>query len=183
MQPSFPSPQSYGQSPPPYQAPPASGFRIPLNTDQPIPSVDVLGRPVGYDADGRSPIFIGSAIFQNSVHPCKIGPHLSPPCRVPYGGGEHEHRGRYDLLPFDPVTMEWVHTSGGRIPPGRRAVQGGYEENGTRLYHALANIGGIRVPGKTGEHLVVAATAHSAAENMWNGITMKSYAGNDYDAV
>ncbi|KAI0734301.1 hypothetical protein C8Q72DRAFT_460923 [Fomitopsis betulina] len=163
--PQFPVPNA---QPPPYQeqrTPPPSGFRIPLNTDAQLPPPQQLGPPVSYDADGRSPIFLGSAIFPNAVHPCKIGPHLSPPCRVPYGGGEHEHHGRYDLLPFDPTTMEWVHTSQGRVPPGRRPVEGGYEQGGGKLYHALAVIDGIRVPGKAGEHLGGANIAFGGGEH------------------
>jgi len=166
--PQFPTPNH--QSPPPYQAhqapPPPSGFRIPLSTQSALPSPEQLGQPVGFDGDGRSPVYIGSAIFPNSVHPCKIGPHLSPPCRVPYGGGEHEHNGRYDLLPFDPNTMEWVHTSHGRVPPGRRPVEGGYEQGGGKLYHAMGNIQGIRVPGKTGEHLGGCNIAFGNAEHV-----------------
>lgn len=50
--------------------------------------------------------------------------------------------------------MELVHTSGGRLPPGKRPVEGGYEEHGAKLYHAVAEIKGVKVPGKTGEHLV-----------------------------
>ena len=42
----------------------------------------------------------------------------------------------------------------GRIPQGRRPVEGGYESNGVKLLHALGNIDGVSVPGKTGEHLV-----------------------------
>lgn len=61
--------------------------------------------------------------------------------------------GRYDLLPIT-LDMEWVRTSGKQIPPGRRPVEGGYEENGGKLYHALGNINGVKVPGKCGEHLV-----------------------------
>jgi len=87
------------------------------------------------------------------VHPCKIAPHLDPPARVPYGGGEHEHRGRFDLLPIDDRTMEWVTTGHGKIPLSRRPVEGGYEEDGARLFHAIAYIDGVWVPGKTGEHL------------------------------
>ncbi|KAI0260534.1 hypothetical protein BC834DRAFT_900301 [Gloeopeniophorella convolvens] len=49
--------------------------------------------------------------------------------------------------------MEWVRTARGRVPPGRRPVEGGYESSGARLYHALAVVDGVRVPGKTGEHL------------------------------
>lgn len=58
------------------------------------------------------------------------------------------------MLPFDPRTMELVRTQEGRIPNGRRPVQGGYEESGSWLYHALAEVNGVKVPGKCGEHLV-----------------------------
>ncbi|KAH9942763.1 hypothetical protein B0H21DRAFT_750247 [Amylocystis lapponica] len=152
--PRFPTPHDPPAAPPPYSTstPPPSGFRVALSTDAPIPEHHQLGPPVGADADG-SPVFVGSALFQNSVHPCKVVPHLQPPCRVPYGGAEREHHGRYDLLPFDPRTMEWVPTAHGRVPPGRHPVEGGYEENGGKLYHALAPVRGLRVPGKTGEHL------------------------------
>jgi len=49
--------------------------------------------------------------------------------------------------------MEWVHTREGEVPYGRRPVEGGYEESGEKLYHALVHINGIHVPGKTGHHL------------------------------
>ena len=74
---------------------------------------------------------------------------------VPYSGQEYAHHGRYDLLPFDPSTMELVPTSRGEIPAGRRPIEGGYEENGAKLYHAVANVQGVKVPGKTGQHLCV----------------------------
>lgn len=134
-------------------APPPSGYRIPLSTDTPFPSSAQTGWPPLYDADGSSPIFIGSALFENSVHPCKIGPHLSPSAMVAYGGVEHPHQGRYDLLPFIPEQMEWVPTAYGRVPEGRRPIEGGYEDNGAKLYHGLAMVHGVQVPGKAGEHL------------------------------
>ncbi|KAI0671769.1 hypothetical protein C8Q78DRAFT_1030799 [Trametes maxima] len=149
----FPSPGVHsGPSAGTHQAPP-SGFRIPLTDDAPFPRSEQAGQPVAYDADGCTPVFVGSALFGNAVHPCKIVPSFRPPVRVSYGGEEREHRGRYDLLPFDPNTMEWVPTSHGRIPDGRRPVEGGYEEDGGKLYHALANVNGVRVPGKTADHL------------------------------
>ncbi|GLB40460.1 putative protein of unknown function (DUF3421) [Lyophyllum shimeji] len=131
---------------------PPSGFRVPLTTTTPFPDPAVTGPPPCTDADG-SPIFIGSALFDNSVHPCKIGRHLQPFVSVAYGGVEFAHHGRYDLLPFVPEKMEWVPTSYGGLPPGRRLVEGGYEDNGAKLYHALAIVNGVKVPGKTGEHL------------------------------
>lgn len=142
--------------PPGYTPPPPSGFRVPLSTGTAFP-VQQAGQPVAYDADGRTPVYVGSAIFERAVHPCKIVPSFNPPPRVPYGGREHEHAGRYDLLPFDPATMEWVPTAHGQIPHGRRPVEGGYEENGEKLYHVLGTINGVRVPGKTGAHLVSSA--------------------------
>jgi hypothetical protein len=102
------------EHPPAYAPPrlPPPGARFALTTSGPFPT-DRIGQPVNYDLDGHSPVFVGSALLGSSVHPCKIAPRLSPPCRVPYGGGEHEHHGRYDLLPFQPQLMEWVSTSNG----------------------------------------------------------------------
>lgn len=51
--------------------------------------------------------------------------------------------------------MEFVLTSHGKIPNGRRPVEGGYEENGSKLYHAVAPVKGVQVPGKAAEHLYV----------------------------
>ncbi|KDR76217.1 hypothetical protein GALMADRAFT_247481 [Galerina marginata CBS 339.88] len=160
-----------GPAPPPYighapvqsQTPP-SGFRVPLSTTGPFPDPQQAGQPPCYDADGVSPIYVGSALFENSVHPCKIGRHLHPFVLVPYGGVEHGHNGRYDLLPFRPDQMEFVPTSHGRIPPGRRPVEGGYEDNGAKLQHAVAFVNGIRIPGKCGEHLQGCRVSFGGAE-------------------
>ena len=144
-------------SPPPYAAappPPPSGFRLALTATGAFPDPQTLGQPPCYDIDG-SPIYIGSALMGNSVHPCKIGRHLQPCVAVPYGGAEHGHHGRYDLLPYKPDQMEFVLTSNGRIPPGRRPIEGGYEDHGAKLFHAVALINGVKVPGKAAEHLFV----------------------------
>ncbi|PAV16028.1 hypothetical protein PNOK_0764800 [Pyrrhoderma noxium] len=140
--------QSSHQRPPPL----SSGYRVAFITtaNGPFSAPEKVGDPPCHDLDG-SPIFFGSAFLDNSVHPCKVAPHLMPVCRVPYGGGEYEHTGRYDLLPFTQDT-ELIPASGGVIPPGRRPVEGGYE-NGIKLYHAVGQIDGVRVPGKCGEHL------------------------------
>ena len=45
-------------------------------------------------------------------------------------------------------------TGAGRVPPGKRPVEGGYEEGGEALFHAMAVVDGVNVPGKTGVHLV-----------------------------
>ena len=152
------SPPAYQNAPPAVTsasnsaAPPPSGYRVPLITTAAFPDPGQIGHPPCHESNG-SPIFIGSALFEKSVQPCKIGPHLSPFASVAFGGIEHGHHGRYDLLPFVPQTMEFVPTSHGRIPQGRRPIEGGYEEHGAKLYHAVAPINGVRIPGKTGEHL------------------------------
>lgn len=138
----------------PLQNVPPSGYRIPLDPNTPFPSPDQLGRPPTTDFSGSTgPVFIGSAIFPDSVQPCKITPSLHPPCRVAHNGSEFEHHGRFDLLPIT-KDMEWVPTRNGQIPPGRRPVEGGYESGGGKLYHALGSIQGVHVPGKAGLHLV-----------------------------
>jgi len=156
-------------APPPYAPqnplPPPSGYRVPLTTQTAFPlDPRHTGPPAFTDADGVSPIFIGSALMERSVHPCKIGPHLNPFASVPYGGGEYEHHGRFDLLPFRRDQMMWVRTSRGRIPTGTRPIEGGYEEDGKKLYHAVAVVNGVKVPGKTGEHLVGARVPFGGIE-------------------
>jgi len=148
------------ETPPPTYSEPEhktfpSGYRIALDASSDFPPLSSTGEPPCLDADEKSPVFIGSALMaDHSVHPCKIAPGLLPACRVPYAGVELAHYGRYDLLPFDPATMEWVTTSRGRIPYDREPVQGGMEEEGSPLYHAIGVVDGVRVPGKTGVHLV-----------------------------
>ena len=132
---------------------PPSGYRILLGQNVQFPPLDRLGLPPAFNSDSSTPVFIGSAIFPNSVHPCRIVPSLNSPCRVLFGGSEVEHHERYDLLPVT-QDMEWIPTKGGEIPPGRRPVEAGYESNGNKLYHALGLIQGIYVPGKAGQHLV-----------------------------
>lgn len=153
-----------GTGSPGFAAPPASGYRIPLTTTAAFPAHQQVGQAPCTDLDG-SPVYFGSALFEHSVHPCKVGPHLNPPCMVPYGGSEHAHHGRYDLLPFDYNTMELVPTSYGQIPNGRRPIEGGYEEHSAKLYHAIAVVNGVRVPGKTGVHLGGANVSFGGAEH------------------
>ncbi|KAJ8521349.1 hypothetical protein ONZ45_g1925 [Pleurotus djamor] len=162
----------YEESPPSYvdiQATPASGFRIPLRTTGKgsFPSKDIVGAPVAFDLHGL-PLYMGSAILDDiCIHPCKIGLHLRPShVFVPYGGREHFHLGRYDLLPFNEKVMEWVPASEGIIPKGRDPIKGGYEENGALLYHALGEVPGVKVPGKTGEHLCGANLSFGGCEHI-----------------
>ncbi|KAJ7593047.1 hypothetical protein C8J56DRAFT_930199 [Mycena floridula] len=159
--------QNLQHNSPGYTAPPPSGYRIPLNTNTALPSQQQFGVAPCHEADGAA-VYFGSALFEKSVHPCKITPHLSEHCLVPYGGGEHWHHGRFDLLPFDPNTMELVRTSWGEIPHGRRPIEGGYEEDGARLYHGVSIYDGVRIPGKVGAHLRGVNFSYAGAEHTTN---------------
>lgn len=161
-----PPPHQYSVHPPSQQQPfhavaggvpstqnvPPSGHRVPLSPNDHFPTPDRLGPPPATDSGGSIPVYIGSAIFPDSVHPCRIVPSLNPPCRILYGRGEVGHHGRYDLLPVT-QDMEWVPAKLGELPPGRRPVEGGYESNGDKLYHALGSVQGAYVLGKAGKHL------------------------------
>lgn len=105
-----------------------------------------------------APTYLASALVGRGMYPCKVIPSLNPPCRLSMNNQEFGHPGRYDLLPFDPSRMEFVRAASGHIPHGRRPVQGGHEENGDPLYHAVVAIGNARVPGKTAPHLVCITT-------------------------
>jgi hypothetical protein len=136
---------------------PSTGYRIKLDTSMPLSSIqqyieESQGVVPTRDADGWTPVYVASAVFARSVHPCKFVPGLG--VRVPYGGQELEHQGQFDLLPIDPYRMEWVSTSRGRVPPNRTPIVGGYEQGGQPLYHTMGTINDVSVPGKTGPHLV-----------------------------
>lgn len=75
--------QQHIPAPPVGNTPPPSGYRVPLSADAPFPNAQIAGEPPCRDADG-SPVYIGSALLEKSVHPCKIAPHLRPPAHVPY---------------------------------------------------------------------------------------------------
>jgi len=59
--------QSSGSSP--------SGHRVPIQAGDRLPSLHETGPAPFLDADG-GPVFIGSALFERSVHPCKIAPNV-----------------------------------------------------------------------------------------------------------
>ncbi|GAA6019737.1 hypothetical protein JCM10207_009247 [Rhodosporidiobolus poonsookiae] len=138
-------------APPPYasaQAPPA-GLRVPTSTTSAFPPIQQTGPAPFADLDG-SPVWVASALVgSNSVHPCKVA---RGKCMISYGGAEKHHQGRYDILPIT-QDMEYVEASYGKLPKGRRPVEGGFEQGGQHLFHALTTINGVQVPGKTGEHL------------------------------
>ncbi|TBU35466.1 hypothetical protein BD311DRAFT_707447 [Dichomitus squalens] len=118
----------------------------------------LAGEVPAWDGDG-TPLYLGTTLFNGGWHPCKIMPYNSSKARVSYGGKEYENTGICHLLPFNAATMEWVPTSCGLLPYGRRAIEGGYEEiGGEMFYHALAVVAGVKVPGKAGPHLTCGAS-------------------------
>ncbi|KAH8826648.1 hypothetical protein DL96DRAFT_1608569 [Flagelloscypha sp. PMI_526] len=143
--PHFGKPPTY---PPPKTAP--SGSRITVFREQEdFPDLEKLGPPPCTDLGGE-PLFFSSGFLDLSIHPGKAGAHIGG--LIPYGG-EEQNTARYEVLPYDPKTMELVPTSHGAIPEGRRPVEGGYEESGAKLYHSVAEHDGYMMPGKTGVHL------------------------------
>ncbi len=89
------------------------------------------------------PIYFGSAICDKLVHPCNNMRHLPAPCTVVL---DISHKGRYDLLQFNPNAMELE----GRIPADRRAVDG--------MPGIAMHYNGHKIPGKTSPRLYVLCT-------------------------
>ncbi|GAA5982695.1 hypothetical protein JCM11641_002340 [Rhodosporidiobolus odoratus] len=149
-------------APPAYQptAPPA-GLRVPCSANSAFPTYDLVGEGSFMDKDA-SPVWVASALVGNSVHPCKVARGV---CMYSYSGSEKHHKGRYDILPLT-EQMEWVAAEGGHLPKGRRPVEGGFEEGGQHLFHALATIDGVQVPGKTAEHLRGANFGYGGVEHV-----------------
>lgn len=143
----------YYYSTPTTTAPTTFELYVPLSLSPEFPW-EAAGEVPAWDLDG-TPVYLGITLFNGGWHPCKVKPYSHCKARVSYGGKEYEHAGMCHLLPFNPATMEWVPTSHSKIPPGRRPVEGGYEEiGGDMLYHALATVDGVKVPGKAGLHYV-----------------------------
>jgi len=62
--------------------------------------------------------------------------------------------------------MEFVPSSFGNIPADRRPVEAGYENDGIKLYHAIAELNGVKMPGKTGQHLTGCNVGSEGAEHI-----------------
>ncbi|KIM33266.1 hypothetical protein M408DRAFT_152059 [Serendipita vermifera MAFF 305830] len=134
--------------------PPLAGFRVNLTMgDSPFPDQNVTGPAPFVDLDG-TPVFVGSAVHGGSKQPCKINPTASWKCLFATSGTEVAPTKNYNLLLIDDTFMEWVPTSKGRVPPGRIAVDGGHEEDGGRLYHAVTHWNNLDIPGRAGEQHV-----------------------------
>ncbi|TFK46173.1 hypothetical protein OE88DRAFT_1688026, partial [Heliocybe sulcata] len=132
-----------------------------LDTNSVLPPSSLIGPPVATDMDG-APVYLGVVEMGRGLYPCKVCPRLAPlPVRVPHilDRKEETPRGRYAILHFDRLTMEWVRTSGGRLPEGRTAVEAGHGEDvKSKLFYALADIQvspdrTLKVPGMCGATL------------------------------
>jgi len=91
---------------------------------------------------------------------------MPSPVRFGYGGVECtiNRDEPFFIVPLDTSTMEWVQARDGLAPEGRKPVHGGFEQNGEPLWHAVALIDGVRVPGKAGEHLAGALVPYGGEE-------------------
>ena len=112
------------------------------------------------DSGGQAPVHVVSVPYGYTLQPGKAT--LYPDAarvRIPYLWREIEVDWTADERPLnvlhvDPGAMEWMPTAFGRLPIGVQPVEGGYDKNGERFYHAICVFNDVTVPGKTGEHLV-----------------------------
>ncbi|KZV95701.1 hypothetical protein EXIGLDRAFT_465400 [Exidia glandulosa HHB12029] len=142
-------------------SPPAYSLRVPNGSN--FPGADQTGPAATFDK--LRPVFLGLAHVEGGLHPCKVMPDFAPnPVRVGYGGGERSVETDFFVVPVDASRMEWVAASHGRTPEGRTPVEAGHENDGTPLYHAVALVDGLPVPGKCGPGLRSAHVPYGGVE-------------------
>jgi len=95
----------------------------------------------GHDSDG-DPIFAGRAPHAGDLLPAKIVPNKHK-AYVAWGGEEHEKH-EYEILCGD--LYQWVHASGGAVPPNAMAT--GITSEGETLYIGRGEFEGSMTPGK-----------------------------------
>jgi hypothetical protein len=141
--------------------PPASGYRLRLRSSDAFPYA--LAGEAPFRDLGGEPVYIGSALIMHenssstrAIIPCKLTPRITPDHHVSWGGRETWGT-QFELLPFDSQRMEWIEASSGQVPKGRSPIRGGYDADGTPLFHAYGtvqcswNLQRIQCPGKTGK--------------------------------
>ena len=111
--------------------------------------------PAATDLDGTTPLYFGSAILDGAVIPGRVVDMRT--CQVLQEDVVVERTIGFSVLPFDGTNMELVPTSRGAIPQGRRPVEGNYDEQGRKLYHAMLYVVGRQFPGMCAEHVVSAS--------------------------
>ncbi|EJD42412.1 hypothetical protein AURDEDRAFT_67562, partial [Auricularia subglabra TFB-10046 SS5] len=115
---------------------------------------------------GGEPLFLALVPYGGGVHPGKVVQGHNPPAYISWGGREVSHAGDYAVVPFNPDRMYWAPSRGGDVPYGARPVDAGREADGAPLFHAIAIVNGIRVPGKAGRHLGGAAIPFAGQEHL-----------------
>ncbi|KAH7102992.1 hypothetical protein BKA62DRAFT_698263 [Auriculariales sp. MPI-PUGE-AT-0066] len=134
-------------------APPQHAIPVDLRNGGRFPSLGLTGPPP--TSCREYPVFIGLAPYMGGLVPCKV---VNSTCaKIGHTYKEYQIDGPFFVVPLNPLMMEWVHTSHGKIPHGRRPVEAGFEHTGEALYHAVGLVDGVRVPGKAGEHLIKGA--------------------------
>lgn len=114
----------------------------------------VTSHPAATDLDGTTSLYFGSAILPGEILPGKVVQMRT--CKVLHNDAVVERNVGFSILPFS-VEMELVPTSRGAIPQGRRPVEGNYDRQGRKLYHAMLYVVGRQFPGMCAEHLVSAS--------------------------
>lgn len=109
--------------------------------------------PAATDLDGTTSLYFGSAILHGAVLPGKVVEMRT--CQVLQDDAVVECTIGFSILPFS-ADMELVPTSRGVIPRGKHPVEGNYDGQGRKLYHAMLYAVGRRFPGMCAEHVVSA---------------------------
>ncbi|KAF9225158.1 hypothetical protein BS17DRAFT_581739 [Gyrodon lividus] len=125
-----------------------------MNIRVTVSDLSAVSHPAATDFDGVTPLYFGSAVMLESILPAKV--IETRVCQALQDDIVVERSVGFSILPFD-ADMELVPASYGAIPRGRRPVQGNYDAQGRKLYHAMIYVLGRKIPGMCGEQLVSAS--------------------------
>ncbi|RKP09335.1 hypothetical protein THASP1DRAFT_28859 [Thamnocephalis sphaerospora] len=104
----------------------------------------------GAEADGV-PLYVGRGEHKGGMHVGKVSPQHGG-LLISYGTKEIKLK-RYEVLTGDASQLRWVVCHGQAMPDGWVPVEGGWEEDGQKLFVAkVQHAGGLHV-GKAGPHL------------------------------
>ena len=130
-----------------------------LSVDDVFPPFKVALFPVSFDRYG-TPLYFARAILEDGIFmPCtvRVDENGRVECYYAHNRREIRHGSTYDLVPFDQETMELLKVWPEDLEEGElpfKPVEGGMDENGNPLWHAIGEIAGVRTPGYAGKHLV-----------------------------
>ena len=145
------------QSPSAYPGQTRPGDKDPAGTNLRVAVSDlstVTSYPAATDLDGTTSLYFGSAILPGEILPGKVVQMHT--CQVLHNDTVVERKVGFSILPLS-AEMELVPTSRGVIPQGRRPVEGNYDAQGRKLFHAMLYVVGRQFPGMCAEHLVSAS--------------------------